>query len=1212
MAHRYDVFLSHSSADKPAVEKLAQKLLDAGLSPFLDKWHLVPGRLWQLELENGLRDSSACLIFVGTEGFGPWHRQEMLVALDRGARDPDFPIIPVLLPGFKKPTEIPAFLSQRTWVEFPDLNDEEAFHRLVSGIQGKAPGPGFKVSAVASPYRCMAQPPDGFIHRSEYEKVLEALCPKEGTAQASPSVGITTALRGAGGFGKTALAQAICFDERIRRHYPDGILWTTMGDNLNPESRVSRILDLIRWWTNMEPPGFKDIQVAGSKLREILNGQRVLVVVDDVWSPDDVKPFQGLWSSSAVLITTRDSQTLPDEAVRFLVDSMASSEAISLLCSGLPEGSSKEFTSLAARLGEWPLLLKLVNRQLRDLVNQKGLAISKAIVRVEADLDSEGFSTLNLNDSNSRYAAATRTLLVSVRHLPERERALFPQLAVFPEVEIPYSVLEAYWNLSGTQRVCEQFYDLSLLLSLDVVNETIRLHDIVRKILTEQVRAELPSMHARLLDSHRPTGGHWADLAEKNQYLWRNLAGHLLGAGRIAELRDLLVDFSFLEAKLKATDVNALISDYASLAGDDQEFRLIQGAIRLSAHILGRDKRQLSPQLLGRLLNRKEEYVRRLTDKASSWQCEFWLRPRTASLTQPGGALIRVLEGHSAWVNAVAVLPSGRVVSGSDDGTLRVWDLESGRTLQTLEGHTASVHAVAVLDGRSVVSASADRTLRMWDLESGRTLQALEGHAPWTPALAVLDGRQAVSGSTDGTLQVWDLESGRTLQTLEGHTASVRAVVVLDGHRAVSGSADGTLRVWDLESGRTLQTLEGHTDWVHAVAVLDGRSVVSASADRTLRVWDLESGRTLQILKGHTDWVRAVAVLDGRRAVSGSADGTLRVWDWESGRTLQTLEGHTDSVHTVAVLDGRRAVSGSADRTLRVWDLESGRTLQTLEEHTNSIRAVAVLDGRRAISGSDDGTLRVRDLESGRTLQTLEGHTDSVRAVAVFDGRLAVSGSADGTLRMWDPESGRTLQTLEGHTNWVHAVAVLDGRRAVSGSDDRTLRVWDLESGCILQTLKGHTDWVRAVAVLDGRRAVSGSDDRTLRVWDLESGCTLQTLEGHTNSIRAVAVLDGRRTVSASIDRTLRVWDLESGCTLQILEGHTDWINAVVAVDGRRAVSASDDRTLRVWDLESGEALAVMTLDAQPMAVAVSPDGRIVVAGDQAGRVHFFDVVVPE
>ena len=160
MNPRYDVFLSHSSADKPAVEELARKLQKAGIEPFLDKWNLIPGRLWQPDLEAGLRNSRACIIFVGSEGIGPWHRQEMLVALDRAAREPDFPVIPVLLPGFKRPADIPDFLTQRTWVTFSSLEDEDAFHRLVSGIQGKAPGPGRGEPAKRPlPYRCMAQPP---------------------------------------------------------------------------------------------------------------------------------------------------------------------------------------------------------------------------------------------------------------------------------------------------------------------------------------------------------------------------------------------------------------------------------------------------------------------------------------------------------------------------------------------------------------------------------------------------------------------------------------------------------------------------------------------------------------------------------------------------------------------------------------------------------------------------------------------------------------------------------------------------------------------------------------------------------------------------------------------------------------------------------------------------------------------------------------------
>ena len=157
-------------------------------------------------------------------------------------------------------------------------------------------------------------------------------------------------------------------------------------------------------------------------------------------------------------------------------------------------------------------------------------------------------------------------------------------------------------------------------------------------------------------------------------------------------------------------------------------------------------------------------------------------------------------------------------------------------------------------DGQCAVSASGDGTLRLWDLESGQTLRTLEGHAIWVEAVAVTsDGRRTVSTSEDGTLHLWDMEGSQILRTLEGHTNGVRALAVTgDGRRAVSASEDGTLRLWDLESGQTLRVFEGHPGAVRAVAVTpDGRRVVSASDDGTLRLWDLGTGQTLCPLEGH-------------------------------------------------------------------------------------------------------------------------------------------------------------------------------------------------------------------------------------------------------------------------------------------------------------------------------------------------------------------------
>ncbi len=152
---QFDVFLSHNSADKPAVEALAQRLLAADLQPWLDSWNLVPGEPWQEGLEEALDTCATCAVFLGPSGIGPWHNEEMRVALDRRARDRTrtFRVIPILLPGADPadPNTLPRFLGRMTRVDFRGgLDDAEAFRRLMAGVRGIAPGPGSYTGSTAA------------------------------------------------------------------------------------------------------------------------------------------------------------------------------------------------------------------------------------------------------------------------------------------------------------------------------------------------------------------------------------------------------------------------------------------------------------------------------------------------------------------------------------------------------------------------------------------------------------------------------------------------------------------------------------------------------------------------------------------------------------------------------------------------------------------------------------------------------------------------------------------------------------------------------------------------------------------------------------------------------------------------------------------------------------------------------------------------------
>ncbi len=461
---------------------------------------------------------------------------------------------------------------------------------------------------------------------------------------------------------------------------------------------------------------------------------------------------------------------------------------------------------------------------------------------------------------------------------------------------------------------------------------------------------------------------------------------NLVNSGNLEKYYNLLTNFQFIAEKINHAEfgVDALINDYDLV--DDPEvltnpeynshkvraLKLIQGALKLSAHVLSQDKTQLPGQLMGRLMSFEVPEIQAMLEIAKQWKATPWLRPLTANLTPPGGRLIRTLTGHRDWVFAVAVTPDGKqVISGSRDKTLKVWNLETGQEKFTLTGHSNGVSAVAVTpDGKYVISGSGDKTLKVWNLETGQEKSTLTGHSNGVFAVAVTpDGKYVISGSIDKTLKVWNLETGQEKSTLTGHSDSVEAVAVTpDGKHVISGSSDNTLKVWNLETGQEKSTLTGHSDSVSAVAVTpNGKYVISGSWDNTLKVWNLETGkgifsfiknlitrRQLFTLTGHSDSVSAVAVTpNGKYVISGSWDNTLKVWNLETGQEKFTLAGHSHRVDAVAVTpNGKYVISGSWDNTLKVWNLETGEVIASFTAD-GALRCCAVAQDAVTIAVGD-------------------------------------------------------------------------------------------------------------------------------------------------------------------------------------------------------------------------------------------------------------------
>jgi WD40 repeat protein len=430
-----------------------------------------------------------------------------------------------------------------------------------------------------------------------------------------------------------------------------------------------------------------------------------------------------------------------------------------------------------------------------------------------------------------------------------------------------------------------------------------------------------------------------------------------------------------------------------------------------------------------------------------------WVGEAAGALIEAMGAQreLKVLRGHEGPVLAAGFSPDGaRIVSGSDDNTVRVRDAQSGAELLVLRGHKKNVFATGFSpDGARIVSGSWDNTVRVWDAASGAELLVLRGHERpvWAAGFSP-DGARIVSGSSDATVRVWDAASGAELLVPRGREGAVSAAGFSpDGARLVSGSAEGTVRVWDARSGAELLVMPGHEEPVWAVRFSpDGSRIVSGSEDNTVRVWDAASGAELLVLRDHNWAVRAVGFSpDGARLVSGADDKTVRVWDAKSGAKLMVLRGHEGIVRAAGFSpDGARIVSGSADNTTRVWDAQGGAQLLVLRGHGRPVLAAGFSPGgARIVSGSAEGTVRVWDAASGAELMVLRGHEGPVRAAEFSpDGARLLSGSADKTVRVWDAASGAELLVLRGYErNGFAAGFSPDGARLVSGSKDGTLRI---------------------------------------------------------------------------------------------------------------------------------------------------------------------------
>ena len=460
------------------------------------------------------------------------------------------------------------------------------------------------------------------------------------------------------------------------------------------------------------------------------------------------------------------------------------------------------------------------------------------------------------------------------------------------------------------------------------------------------------------------------------------------------------------------------------------------------------------------------------------------------------------LLGHSDWVRSICITKDDlRLVSCSNDKTIRIWDVHNIECIQILRGHTDGVRSVCISDdGSQIISGSQDMTVRLWDLQTGAPIRILRGHQDWITCVCTLPGtKQILSASSDKTIKLWDVYTTPMLQSFDHGSLNPVLCVCGDQESTIFTCTKDTLYVWDEDQ--------------HGGSAPEPKAAVLVA-----NCGEREKKETLFMCMIDND---AVATGSNISEMSEHKSSVIEIWrfnndviehDAKKNWIFDESKGNLTCLNYCNPI----IISGFKNKTITIIYLYKSYEAQDYDcngavplsisciQYAKYYLIIAGCENKDIfiwkyfVLGKHNHSMDVSASSNMIHIGTLRGHIYPVRCLTyTTDKKYIVSGSDDYTVKMWlIPPNASTVTTtqwikhhhsFEDHTRSVSSVCCTEDY-LISSSADKMIMVWCLKHLCLLRTLIGHTDEIKMIHITQSNRLLSASKDGSMRIWDLSVG----------------------------------------------------------------------------------------------------------------------------